>query len=303
MPPYTGIVADIRRRIAAGELRPGDRVPSARQITREWGVAIATATRALAALREEGLVRAVPGVGTVVTAPGTRPGAGRTARYGDLTTAAIVQAAIALADAEGLAAVSMRRLAADLGVATMALYRHVRSRDGLVVLMVDEMLARTALPDPPQAGWRPRLEAIARLHWATYRRHPWLAPAISVTRPQVAPRGMAHTEYTLRAFDGLGLDKDTRAHAAIGLIAYVRGLAVSFEDEARARQDTGVTEEDWMAAQDAAYAAAFAAGPYPALAELARGSGVDMDLDSVFEFGLRMMLDGYAALLDDAPGG
>src|SRR5213592_4734308 len=68
-PPSARIVADIRRRIAAGELRPGDRIPSARQITREWGVAIATATKVLAALRQEGLVRAVPGVGTVVAAP------------------------------------------------------------------------------------------------------------------------------------------------------------------------------------------------------------------------------------------
>ncbi|MBR8744456.1 GntR family transcriptional regulator, partial [Nocardiopsis sp. MG754419] len=64
--PYARIVADIRTRIDAGELRPGDRVPSTRDITREWGVAMATATKALAALRREGLVEAVRGVGTVV---------------------------------------------------------------------------------------------------------------------------------------------------------------------------------------------------------------------------------------------
>src|SRR5690349_375137 len=132
MPRYSGIVADLRRRIAAGELRPGDRVPSARQLTRDWGVAIATATRALAVLRDEGLVRAVPGVGTVVATPGGRPPPGRSAPYGELTADAIIRAGIALADAEGLGALSMRRLATELRVATMALYRHVRSRDELV---------------------------------------------------------------------------------------------------------------------------------------------------------------------------
>ncbi len=63
----SGPVADeLRRRIVDGDLRPGDRVPSTRAITREWGVAMATATKVLGALREDGLVRAVPGIGTVV---------------------------------------------------------------------------------------------------------------------------------------------------------------------------------------------------------------------------------------------
>jgi DNA-binding GntR family transcriptional regulator len=81
-PPYRKIVAEIRRRIDAGELRPGDRVPSARQITADWGVAIATATKVLSTLQQDGLVRAVPGVGTVVAEPESPPSAEleRTAR-------------------------------------------------------------------------------------------------------------------------------------------------------------------------------------------------------------------------------
>ncbi|WPR52497.1 winged helix-turn-helix domain-containing protein [Streptomyces sp. S399] len=71
-PRYSGIAAVLRRRIETGELAPGDRVPSTREITRRWGVAMATATKALTELRREGLVRAVPGVGTVV-APRDRP--------------------------------------------------------------------------------------------------------------------------------------------------------------------------------------------------------------------------------------
>ena len=74
LPPYARVVADIRARIAEGELGSGDRVPSTREITREWGVAMATATKALSALRQEGLVEAVRGVGTVVrSGPGPEP--------------------------------------------------------------------------------------------------------------------------------------------------------------------------------------------------------------------------------------
>ena len=80
-PPYLRIVGELRRRIMAGELGPGDRVPSTRQIVREWGVAMATASRALTALRQESLVRAVPGVGMVVTgAEPTAPGRGARVR-------------------------------------------------------------------------------------------------------------------------------------------------------------------------------------------------------------------------------
>ena len=65
-PPYRRIADEIRARIADRELRPGDPVPSARGITREWGVALATATKVLATLNAEGVTRSPPGRGTVV---------------------------------------------------------------------------------------------------------------------------------------------------------------------------------------------------------------------------------------------
>ena len=77
-PPYRRIANEIRARIADRELRPGDPVPSARGITREWGVALATATRVLATLNAEGVTRSLPGRGTVVAGPAVpaRPGQG-----------------------------------------------------------------------------------------------------------------------------------------------------------------------------------------------------------------------------------
>src|SRR4051812_45530187 len=137
-PPYLRIVAELRDRITAGELRAGERVPSTRQITQDWGVAMATATKVLAALQQDGLVRAVPGVGTVVSGAQNAPRPRRLREPSDgLTQDRIVRTAIQIADAEGSAALSMRRVAAELGVATMSIYRHVRGKDELLIAMID----------------------------------------------------------------------------------------------------------------------------------------------------------------------
>ncbi|MCW3819687.1 TetR/AcrR family transcriptional regulator C-terminal domain-containing protein [Micromonospora sp. DR5-3] len=303
-PPYRRIAGEIRRRIALGELRPGDPVPSARRITREHGVAIATATKVLALLRDEGLVLTRPGAGTVVAPP--RPVTPRARRGPDgaepeLSRERLVRTAMALADAGGLAAVSMRQLAADLGVATMSLYRHVRGRDDLVLAMADTALADAPLPAVPPAGWRARLELLARGQWAVYRRHRWLPHVISMSRPQPLPKGMAHTEWALRATAGLGLDTRLRWHFAVTLMAYVRGIATNLEAQAHAEQDTGLTDEQWVETHDAMFQRLMTGGRYPTMAAL--DEAVDLDLDSVFEFGLHRLLDGYAALIDPPRAG
>jgi AcrR family transcriptional regulator len=304
-PPYLRIVAELRRRIAAGELRAGDRVPSTRQVAREWGVALATATKALTTLGQEGLVQAVPRVGTVVAAPQRRPGPSpRTTRprlahapEQELTQARIVHAAIGIADAEGLAAVSMRRVAAELGVATMSLYRYVPSKDELVLLMADAVFGEAQLPEPPAPGWRTRLELVARLQWATSRRHPWIARVISLTRPMPIPSGMAHTEWTMRALDGLGLDPSTMLYVAITIAGYVQATAVNLESEVEAEQDTGITSDEWMQSQDETLTTIFASGRFPMLSSIAAQPDFDLDLDTLFEFGLKLLLDGLAVLI------
>nr|BFE78929.1 hypothetical protein GCM10020093_015300 [Planobispora longispora] len=134
------------------------------------GVAMATASKVLAELRRRELVRAVPGVGTVVAAPAVpsvpvpaptarrdRSGGPVTARNGgdEDEREGVVRAAVRIADAEGIAALSMRRLATELGVATMSLYRHVRDKDELVLLMTDLAYGEDELPDPPPRAGAP----------------------------------------------------------------------------------------------------------------------------------------------------
>jgi AcrR family transcriptional regulator len=303
-PPYRRIADEIRARIVGGELRPGDRVPSARGITREWGVALATATKVLATLNAEGVTRSLPGRGTVVVGPAVpaQP-AGVSARRvrrdegdPDLTRERIVAAAIRVADAEGLAQLSMRRIATELGAAPMSLYRHVNGKEELLVSMMDSALGEDPLPARPPKGWRAQLELSSRLQWQGFRRHPWLAPALSITRPQLILNGMRHTEWALRALDRLGLTIQEMMHVHTTLFSHVRGLALNLEAEAQAEQDSGLTSDEWMQTQEHGFRVIAATGDFPLLNRLVN-SEMELDLDQLFEFGLGCLLEGLERYL------
>ena len=288
--PYEMIATEIRRRIETGELKPGDRVPSTRALVRDFGVAMATATKALQVLQAERLVHPSPGVGTVV---GPQPRSGRAVRrtaQPELDRAEVVRMAIAIADAEGLAALSMRRIAAELGVSTMALYRYVGGKDALLAQMVDTAIAEFPMPPEPP-DWRDGVAAVARLHWRAYRKHLWLAGAISLSRPQLVPRLLSHTDAVVRALRGVG--KVDAMSMVITVFAYVRGMALVMESEAQAEQDTGLTADEWGDRQGDELATMVAAGNLTSFRELlADGFDFEYDLDRLFEFGLGLMLDG-----------
>lgn len=283
------IADQIREKIRRGELRPGDRLPSARQLVSEYGVALATATRVLAVLQRERLARAIPGVGTVVRAREDGP---------ELSRERIVRTAIAIADDEGLPALSMRMVASELGVATMSLYRHVPSKEDLVLRMIDSVMSDSLAlmrprRDPHKRSWRARLEQIARSQWALYSRHPWVASALSMTRPQLLPSGMQHTEWVLEALAGSGLSPAAVLRTGVAFMAFIRGVAMSVEPERHAEQDTGMDSEQWMAAQEAQFATVLPR--FPTLARLSGLTDVDMRLDALFECGLGCFLDGIEA--------
>ncbi|MCG6497442.1 TetR/AcrR family transcriptional regulator C-terminal domain-containing protein [Kitasatospora sp. A2-31] len=322
-PPFQRIAAELRRRIATGELAPGERVPSTRRIAQDWGVALATATKALTVLRLEGLVEALPRVGTVVAAPAgpragtpaapgaptdTAPGQRHrspAAPEGELNRERILRAALELADAEGLAALSMRAVAARLGVSAMSPYRYVTSKDELVLLTADLAFGEAAYPAEPPAGWRARLELGARTLWSLFRRHPWLAQLSPVTRPLVLPNLMAHAEWALAALEGHGLDATTVLDTHVLLYSYIEGIAVNLEREAQAQATTGLTEQEWMDSRTPALGALVASGRFPAYTRLMAGlpDGYDLDLDALFEFGLANLLDGLTARIERAGAG
>ena len=296
-PAYRRIAMEIAAQISAGELAPGDRVPSTRQIVAHYGVAMATATRVITHLREQGLVQARPGLGTIV-APASPPAGAPPDRD------RVVRAAVAIADAEGLPGLSMRRLAGELGIPTMSLYRHVHDKEELVLLMMDRVMATHPPPDldPARVGWRACAEALARLQWSMYRRHTWLAPAISFTRPLLAPHAMAHTEWVMRALDMYGVDPNTQFRAAVMLANHVRGTAVNLEAEAQAEQETGMTDTDWLQAQQERMRAVLSSGRLPMIARFVSADDREFDLEILYEFGLQRLLDGLELLLSDRTG-
>jgi AcrR family transcriptional regulator len=296
--PSMRIAAELRAQIESGELAPGERVPSAREITRRWGVAVATASRALAALRDDGLVRPVAGVGTVVV-PRSAPRTSRGRRRADplLSLERIVAAAVVIADAEGLEGLSMRRVATELGAAPMSLYRHVADKDDLLLRMMDRTLREARLPDTPPPDWRPRLELAARTLWSAFRRHPWLATALSLTRPQAIAGGLAYTEWVLDALHMAGLRSTVAFDVHLTLFTFVRGIAINLESEAAAQAASGQTNEEWMESQERQLRAVTAGGRFPHFERLSTGD-YDLDLDGLFERGLRYLLDGLAADLE-----
>jgi AcrR family transcriptional regulator len=300
-PPYRRIAGSLRRRIESGQLRAGDRVPSTRALARKWKVALATAAHALGVLADEGLVRTVPRAGTIVASVGSNAANGRAAS--ELTRARIVECAIAIADAEGLAAVSLRGVASRLGAPVTSFYRHVRSKEDLLAAMTDSALGEGSLPARPPPGWRAQLELAARTHWRLLRRHPWMARTMSITRPMPLANAIAYADWVLRALDGLGLDADRRMRIHIIVPAFIQGMAVNLESEADAASETGMSDSDWMDTQLGEFNALAASGRFPSFAAVLQelDDNFELDLDGLFELGLRSMLGGLERIIEEKP--
>lgn len=297
--PYLRIAAELRRRITDGELGPGDRVPSTRQIAKDWGVALATATKVLNVLHQEGLVEAEPRVGTVVARrPASPPRRVRSSGEPELTRERIVRAAIEIADAEGIDALSMRGIAARLGAATMSPYRHVDSKDELVLLMANAVYGEVAYPEPLPDGWRERIEIGSQALWDTHKRHPWLAQMFPLSRPPMLPNMMRLADLLLGSLAGLGFDAAELLDLHILLYSHLQGLAVHLEAETRARAASGLTDDEWIEKQAPAMDAVAFSGQFPAFGRVYGAiseQGYDFDLDHLYELGLRYILDGIAA--------
>jgi AcrR family transcriptional regulator len=286
--PSARIAAELRERIRSGDLAPGARVPSTRELTRSYGVALATAARALALLRDEGWVVTRPRSATVVAArPPRRPHRGP---RGVVARGDLVDAALRIADDEGLGAVTMRRLATTLGVPTMSVYGSLAGKDDLTSAMIDQALAGAVPTTRPAGGWRDRLALSARAQWAAYRRHPWLARVVSLTRPQLVPSLLRIGEWNLRALETTGLDATARFDVHLLLCNYVRGIAVNLDDEAGIEADTGLDADTW-ADLSREVRANLTPERYPALA---RVGAYPFDLDRLFGIGLDRLLDGIA---------
>jgi AcrR family transcriptional regulator len=214
----------------------------------------------------------------------------------------VVAAGIALADAEGLAAVTMRRVAQNLGAAPMTLYTYVPGRAELLDLMLDECYLAMPREYPHDRTWRARARAVAGENWELYRAHPWAA-TVSTARPTLGPGATAKYEHELRAFDGTGLDDVTRDAALTYLLGFVQSSARGTAEVAAARREQ--SEQQWWAANAPLLARVLDPEKYPTAvrvgAAAGAATGAAYDPAHAYAFGLERVLDGLGALIDRRP--
>lgn len=212
----------------------------------------------------------------------------------------IVATAIEIADAEGLGAVSMHRLAKELDVTAMSLYRYVPSKDDLLELMFDTAVGEPPSDLPGGGPWRVELARWARLQKDFCRNRPWTVE-LPISGPPMGPNNLGWMNAALEALAATRLTEADKLLILLMLTVYVRGESALGLQISEASARTGVTELE----RDRVFAALMqriAHGDrFPAIARLAR-SGIfeeeEEDPDEDFEFGLERILDGIQVLTD-----
>ncbi|HEX6022995.1 MAG TPA: TetR/AcrR family transcriptional regulator [Solirubrobacter sp.] len=208
----------------------------------------------------------------------------------------VVETAIALADSDGLDAVTIRAVAERLNVSPMSLYTYVPGKAELLDLMLDALyLAMPRAPHPEH--WRDRLRAVADANRELYERHRWAA-RVSTARPPLGPGLMAKYEHELGALDGLGLTDVEMDAALTFLLGFVQANAVAAQDHASAPG----TDAEWWETAGPLLARVVDPERYPLAARVGSAAGAAQggayDAERAYAFGLERVLDGLAALID-----
>jgi AcrR family transcriptional regulator len=198
----------------------------------------------------------------------------------------IVAAGIKIADADGLGAVSMQRVASEFGFTTMSLYRYVPGKSELIDLMIDAAVGSPPDLDSIPGGWRPKLSAWAHLTRDVFLRHPWFLEA-ALTR-MMGPNQVGWLESAVAALGGTALRGQELVAAALVVNGHVRSMAPFASDRAAGEQF-----EAAMGQLFARHSARF-----PALAAAMRDGAFSATDDVEFEFGLERVLDGIEVLVE-----
>jgi AcrR family transcriptional regulator len=220
----------------------------------------------------------------------------------------IVRAAIAIADAEGPDAISMRRIARELRAGAMSLYWHVESKEELLDLMLDSLEAEIGMPEPT-GDWRADLRELARRQRAGLLRHQWVMEFIG-GRPPSGPNDAQNLERMLGILSGLGLSARMVTDILMTVVTYVTGAVLREVqeirgDRSREQAEASMTKEELEAEQERFRAWLTATDRYPNIRRMAEE---DVDPDAAetreerFEFGLDCLLDGIAARLPAGRG-
>lgn len=222
-----------------------------------------------------------------------------------LSTEQIVTAAISIADEEGFAAISMRRVAERLGVGAMTLYTYVPAKGDLLDLMYDRVIGDHEVTLPEPSTWRERLETITRAQWDLFQEHRWIAD-MPWTRVPLGPNILDSYEAAAAAIAGIGLSGKEMTEVLTLVSTYVRGAA-RFAFEAK-DQGAAMDDEEWWAGVGTVLETIWDPIRFPTLSspEMAQAWEQSTEEDGYFvaeavasfEFGLARVLDGIEALIE-----
>jgi AcrR family transcriptional regulator len=215
-----------------------------------------------------------------------------------LTLDRIVAAAVNIAVTDGLAAVSMSRIAADLGAATMSLYRYVSAKDELLELMIDAAIGVPPEPPAPDRSWRAGLSRWAWAERAVFQKHTW-ALQVPVSGPPITPNQIAWLEQGLMCLRDTGLAEDEKLSVILLLSGFVRNEVTLFSQMAEAHRASGTTPDEMMLSYGRTLARLMDHRRFPAVSRMITSGVADQadDPDKEFIFGLDRILDGVEALV------
>jgi len=209
----------------------------------------------------------------------------------------IVGAAIALADREGIAGVSLRKVGAALDAGPMRLYGYLSTKEELLDLMVDAIYGRIASKTTPNENWREVLWSLAHLKRRAALRHPWFLELMG-GRPHIGPNALAHLESSLAALSAApGFEEiDSMMSALRTVNAYVMGTLLSEASRLRSAALTGMDEQTWQLSSWPYMQRIIATGRFPMLTRFVE-DGHHPTADEAFDDGLNAVLDGISARL------
>jgi AcrR family transcriptional regulator len=210
---------------------------------------------------------------------------------------AIAKVGIALADRDGLAALSMRSVASEVGISPMGLYTYLPSKADLVEIMIDQVYGQLDRSFEGCSGWQERLTVVAESNWQAVMRHNWLAD-VEGHRPVLGPNTIAKYDFELQALEGLGFSDVTMDLVLNAILNYVRGAAKAKLDAISAAVRSGIGDARWWSVR-APLLADVMRDSYPLAQRVGAAAGAQYDgpsdPDASFRFGLKLMLDGISA--------
>lgn len=216
----------------------------------------------------------------------------------------VVAAATAIADTDGLDAVTIRAVARRLSIAPMTVYTHVPSKAELLDCMLDDAYLRMDLTDTAAQPWRHRVATVAEDNRQLYRAHPW-AVTVSTARPPLGPGQLAKYDHELAAFDDTTVDDVTRDAALTFVLDFVRITMLAEIDAAAGQAASGVDDQQWWVATGPLLATYADATAYPVASRVGTAAGhahrATRDPEHAYRFGLARVLDGLAPILEAGP--